>query len=52
MQLLDKVNIIYTEYIPGTAGDFFSQYTAGCSDKIIGFNILLEIRTGFLPVKV
>ena len=38
MQLLDKVNIIYTEYLPGTAGDFFSQYTAGCSDKIIGFN--------------
>jgi hypothetical protein len=42
MQLLDKVNIIYTEYIPGTAGDFFSQYTAGCSDKIIGFNKILD----------
>ena len=42
MQLLDKVNIIYTEYLSGTSGDFFSQYTAGCSDKIIGFNKVLE----------
>ena len=41
-RLIDQTNWIYSEYLSGTAGDFFSQFTAGSSPSIIAFNKILQ----------
>ena len=41
-RLIDQISWIYSEYISGTAGDFFSQFTAGSSPNIIAFNKILQ----------
>lgn len=41
-RLIDQTKFIYSEYLSGTAGDFFSQFTAGSSPSIIAFNKILQ----------